>query len=183
MKNQTKYYLTPKDDGERPFNRYDAKLWTLTNNELLIMLAILSNKTEKRNPEDEIWILNRCEIQRRLQKGGMGDRVFRKAWNSLKKKKYINCERKKGYVIWTIWEDPDMNINPILNPDAKPVRPAVYRGPHIKTKEIKTETPKKTSIPYYENPNLTKEEYDKLGHNQKNIWKQNFGNPKNETGI
>jgi hypothetical protein len=108
MKNKTTYFKTPKD-SDHPFNRYDSKLWNLQNDELLIMLCILSNKTEPLFDGDTIWILNRVEIEKRLKKGGMSQIKFRTAWMNLEKKHYLDMKRNVGCVEWTVKEDPAMD--------------------------------------------------------------------------
>lgn len=167
--NTTIYERTPKNE-EHPFNVYDAKFWDLTNDEMLIMLAIFSNKTEKKDINDTLWVVNRVEIENRLCKGGMGWRNFRKAWDMLKIKKYINGIRKQGYVEWTIKEDPNLN-NPIDT--TKYVRPPVFRGPYSK-KEKKEEVGSPIKEPNKFNPNLSEEEIKALGEKGEKVYRYNL---------
>ena len=171
--NKTIYELSPRDK-DNPWNMYDARLWELKNDELLIMLAILSNKTEKTNPDDKVWVLNRIEIEKRLQKGGMGWRNFRKAWDMLKIKGYIVCNRKQGYVEWVVKENPNINI---IEDKTKNVRPPVFRGPYSKkeTNEVKKDIPVKYN-PWGYDPNnpLSEEQIKSLGERGEKIYRGNM---------
>lgn len=97
MKNKTMYFRTMKNE-EQPFVRFDAQLWNLPNDEMLIMLAILSNTDD--------WILNAIEIQNRLQKGGMGKYRFQKAMNNLQMKGYLVKDHIQGGYLWKVYENP-----------------------------------------------------------------------------
>lgn len=152
MKNKTMYFRTPKDK-EHPFCVFDAQLWNLPNDEMLIMLAILSNKTE--DSGNGIWVLNSSEIMNRLNKGGMGNNRFKKCLANLQKKGYLVKERIQGGVLWKVYENPTITLN--VAPKTN-----IQRAPKIK-KNIEKDLPKLINdIPYEE-----------MTERQRLIWKAN----------
>lgn len=169
MKNKTFYNLTPKD-SEHPYSVYDAELWNLPNDQFLIMLCILNQKTTPNNPGDSVWVINRANIFSKLSRGGMSQIKFRKAWNELKRKKYIEIKGKKGSYEYIINENPNI-CNALTNNENSVIYGSTNRNHKIIDNTINQ---KVNEIPYYERTNYTETEWLQLSFKQQSLVKHNY---------
>jgi hypothetical protein len=133
---------------------FDAQLWNLPNDEMLIMVAILSKRTEA-DESGPAWVLNTIEIQNRLQNGGMGINRLQKCLNNLQKKGYLVKERLQGGWQWKVYENPSNTFN-------TPPKTNIQRAPKPKVEKTYTRPKSLNDIPYEE-----------MTDRQKLIWRYN----------